>query len=429
MRFPFPRILPILTVLALAATLAPRGFAGDVAPIELRRIDPDATPYGTFQSFNQKVASTSCGVFFTYLKSRDEPFLRQQWRLMRCRPGESEFGIVHEAVHATNPPCVETDEAGNVFVGHTDFKENQALFLRFAPERDFRDPTTRAVPGVGGGKFSMVWDPRRRRLHYASGDGTFLTLNADLELLARRALLAPGAQAVLQYPHLALGADGSLHLAWTTSVRDRWHYWSIHHLVSTDGGDRWRPAAAAGSALPIPADDPARTDEITTPEEHGLQTWLAGFLVRRREAHFVYLASRHIDDVAGFYRYLDDARPRHKVLALETGAVESRSGLGEGMSGSCGLDGFLVQDADSLYYVSSGRGRIACSRSEDGGTTWRIVARSEAGAALVFPYAVGGARQPTSEGFVVGTFTDRLEGPTQATGRASVWFFRIPVRK
>lgn len=55
--------------------------------IEMRCVDDEATCYGTFQSHNQKVLWTAQGLFMTHLRSRNQEYTAQQWRLSHSEDG------------------------------------------------------------------------------------------------------------------------------------------------------------------------------------------------------------------------------------------------------------------------------------------------------------------------------------------------------
>ncbi|MEO6437125.1 MAG: hypothetical protein ABIP55_15385, partial [Tepidisphaeraceae bacterium] len=109
------RAIIAVVILSAGAT----GAAG-VAKIELTCVDDRATGYGTFQSHNQKVLSCSGGIFMTHLRTRNEAYTAQQWRLSRSTDGGRTFTTLHEATHATHPPSIETDEHDNVYFFRSD---------------------------------------------------------------------------------------------------------------------------------------------------------------------------------------------------------------------------------------------------------------------------------------------------------------------
>jgi len=99
-------LAPVLMCAALC--LAAAGWAQEGPPgltvIRPVVVDPDATGYGTFQSHNQKVVSNRRGVFMTHIRTRNEPYTAQQWRLSRSTDGgqsftdDDAFGVEHDGL-------------------------------------------------------------------------------------------------------------------------------------------------------------------------------------------------------------------------------------------------------------------------------------------------------------------------------------------
>src|SRR5690349_80999 len=79
-------------------------FARDagLTRIELTCVDPAATGYGTFQSHNQKVVANRRGYFMTHIRTRNEAYTAQQWRLSWSRDGGRSFETLYQDTHATN---------------------------------------------------------------------------------------------------------------------------------------------------------------------------------------------------------------------------------------------------------------------------------------------------------------------------------------
>ena len=71
--------------------------AAGAAPvnIQLTHVDDVTTGYGTFQSHNQKVLSNRSGIFMSHLRSQNEPYTAQQWRLSRSTDGGRSFATVY----------------------------------------------------------------------------------------------------------------------------------------------------------------------------------------------------------------------------------------------------------------------------------------------------------------------------------------------
>src|SRR5688572_14323817 len=120
--FHFPSFLLLILACALAAA--------QPAEISLTCVDPTATGYGTFQSHNQKVLSNSSGIFMTHLRSRNEAYTAQQWRLSRSTDGGKTFATIFEATNATNPGVIETDAEANIYLIRPDFSDG-ASYLHF----------------------------------------------------------------------------------------------------------------------------------------------------------------------------------------------------------------------------------------------------------------------------------------------------------
>jgi hypothetical protein len=70
--------------------------------------------------------------------------------------------------------------------------------------------------------------------------------------------------------------------------------------------------------------------------------------------------------------------------------------------------------------------RVACLRSDDNGATWRDHAVSEP---FKFLYAIGGCREITPDGYIIGTFTDVVKAVPNEQSKGRVYFFRIPASK
>jgi len=381
--------------------------------MEVALVDPSATGYATFQSHNHKVVWTRSGVFLAYLRTCNEAYTAQQWRLVRTRDGGRSFETVWEGVHATNPPVLEADAAGNVYLVRVDFAEGSAYLYRFLASRGYRDPEITRIPQGAAGKYCLCLDERRRRLYYFAHNGTFHVLALDGRLLRTTTLLRDGPHGALQYPLLALGPQGALYAAWTTVQHGAYLYRSIQLMKSRDGGETWETMAGKRILLPAVADETGPTDPVTGPEELGVHTWLASMIATRDHLHLHYL--RQSDP------------PRHCVVRWNvTTGHRDPPGVcdlsGETLS-PLSLDGFFCAPAGSsrsLAVLASRYGRLVCLRSDDAGATWRDHAVS---AAAYGVYALGGCRRATPDGWIIGAFTDTRG---VATGDAArVYFVRV----
>ena len=80
------------------------------------RIDSNVTHYATFQSHNQKVVANEHGYFTTHIRDRDKPYLAQTWRVSRSTDRGANFKTIFQRTDATNPPVIETDSEGNLYL-------------------------------------------------------------------------------------------------------------------------------------------------------------------------------------------------------------------------------------------------------------------------------------------------------------------------
>lgn len=384
-----------------------------LAPIALTRVDAEATGYATFQSHNQKLVETRHGLFAAYIRTRNADFTAQTWRLVRSTDGGRTFSTLYEAVHATNPPTLEADSRGNLYLIRVDLVSGDAALYIFQAERRFRDPRIILLPGGAAGKYAACLDERRNSLYFLAHSGRFFRVGLPEGAVERIELIKDGPDAHLQYPSLALDEAGRLHAAWTTVRRGEYLYWDIHHMLSEDGGHTWHNMGGGELDLPVVADQHGRALRITRDDEFAIHTWLSGFATAGGKAHFVYLAQSK------------PARQRYLRYDIATGKLEvdTSDTLRGGRIHIQSLDGLLTTDRGKLYCVGGDGGRLACLVSFDNGTTWREHARSEQRFTL---YAIGGPRQAARSGEVIGMFTDYVEEAEGAARKPMVYFFRIP---
>jgi hypothetical protein len=359
------------------------------------------------------VLANSGGIFMSHIRSRNEEYTAQQWRLSRSTDGGKSFQTIHEATHATNPAVIETDEQGNLYLARPDFVDGNSYLHLFSAADGYRQPRVTSIPSSAAGKFAMAIDAARRQLYYCSQNHTFHVVGLDGKVKRYATLLKAGKHALMQYPLLCLDDAGTLHLAWTTSLPDRYLYWDIHYANSPDGGVTWRKMDGTPLELPIIADDSGPTDRISLDDEFEVHTWLSSFIVREGKIHFLYQAQKNPAE-QHYVRYdlktarrEQDTTPRFKSDAIELS----------------GLDGFFAASRSALYCVGhTPDGRVGCLVSEDNGRTWSDHAVSRKIESL---YALGGCRAVTADGYVVGSFTDNQTSSTDAGGTARVYFFRI----
>jgi hypothetical protein len=172
--------------------------------------------------------------------------------------------------------------------------------------------------------------------------------------------------------------------------------------------------------MPAIADEGGPADRITLDDEFEAHTWLESFFVRGGKGHFLYLAQTQPPrqhymryDVATAMRELD-MQPEFKgqTLSLRN------------------LDGFFATRAAepnaTIYVVSRDAGaiRLACLASDDNGSTWRDYA---VGPVVTNVYAIGGCREVTDDGWIIGSFTEQIASTLDPGGGSKVHFFRIRV--
>jgi hypothetical protein len=405
----------VFLLFAFAASCAQ---AAELSKIELTLVDSEAIGYGTFQSHNQKVVSNRRGIFMTHIRTRNEPYTAQQWRLSWSRDRGRKFETLYEATDATNPPVLETDDEDNVYLIRPDFADGHAYLYRFMAAKDFRDPAITRIKSGAAGKYSMVLDLKRKQLYYFAHNNTFHRISMAGEVLASTNLLTGGKNAVLQYPLLFLEAEGTLHAAWTTQKNGVYMYWDIHYMQSSDGGSSWRTMRGAPVSLPAIADEHGPTDRITLDDEFESHTWLESFLVRSGKAHFLYLAQTK-SPRQHYVRY--DLKSAKRELDIQP---EFRGGQLAIRS----LDGFLAtrekESKSTIYAIShdANASRLACLASDDDGNTWYDFAVSQT---LTSAYSIGGCREVTPDGYVIGSFTEQMPAPTITNATSKVYFFKI----
>lgn len=258
--------------------------------VETVCVDREATGYATFQSHNQKVVSNRNGLFMAYLRSRNEAYTAQQWRLVRSTDGGKHWTTLYEATHATNPPALETDAQGNLYLVRPDFLDGHAYLYRFHAASGYREPLVSRIANGAAGKFALCLDPIRRQLYYFAHNDTFHVVGLDGSVRRSYRILQPGTHAILQYPHLSLDRDGTLYAAWTTQKHGVYLYWDIHYMRSRDGGQSWQKLDGTSLSLPVVADNTGPAEGIIREDEYPVHTWLSSFLVRAGKLHFVYQA-------------------------------------------------------------------------------------------------------------------------------------------
>jgi hypothetical protein len=162
-------------------------------------------------------------------------------------------------------------------------------------------------------------------------------------------------------------------------------------------------------APPIVADDTGPAARVNLDDELDASSWLSSFRARDGKGHFLYLSTVN-PPRQHYVRYdLKTAKRELDVQPTFKGeTIELR-----------GLDGFFATSAKTLFVVGhTPESRIGCLASDDNGATWRDHALSDPLDGL---YALGGARDVTPDGFVIGSFT---QSPSTGGG-SKVYFLRI----
>jgi len=422
--------------------LPPRAALGQSQvgpPVELTMVDPDAHAGATFQSHNQKVVANAYGIFMTYLHKqqcclsignsccdKDDPLcfnpttqscrdagkeITSTWRLSRSTDGGTTFTTVYEGEHGTAPPAVETDSQGNIYLARTDWFQGglNSHVMRFLASNNFQNPTSTTLTGAWGTKFTMEIDEARGQLYFFSNSNKFFRVRlSDLAVIAEYQLLRNGDSASMQYPYFYLDDNGHLYLAWTTQRNpalngqcgnDHW-YWSIQFMRSLDGGVTWVKPNGQRLEPPILADHDGPTDEITPIEERCMNTWLSTFLVKGDKIHFVYNAHTTSPRVSRqhYVRY-DLAMSRiDRTVFPDNISVETFSGV---LATRRSIKEIFFVGMRNSGNTSS---RIVVLKSEDNGLTWRVHAL---GPNPISPtYALGGSPQVTSDGKIIGSYTE-----------------------
>ncbi len=404
----------------------------ELRDIEIVCVDEDAFGYATFQSHNQKVVSNRNGIFMTYLKKRhNQAYTSQTWRLARSVDGGRTFSVLFEATDPTNPPVLETDEVDNIYLARPDFVDRHAYLYRFLAEEGYARPHVTRVEKGSAGKYCMMYDRNRGQLTYFAHNNTFHAVWLDGTVRSSQTILKTGPTACLQYPQLSLDPDGTLHAAWTTNKNDEYLYTDIHYMQSGDGGKTWRKMDGTPLDLPVVADYHGPADQVNLDDEYDHHTWLSSFMVKGGKLHFVYKYAAPGDRARQHYvRY--DVKTARREVDVWPEFKGDRISLSH-------VDGFFASRAEwpgsPLYCVLAQDGRVACLRSDDNGEGWQDHAISERRFAthekMSNPYAIGGCREVTADGYVIGSFTDRIPDPDQVSdltapgAAAPVYFFKF----
>lgn len=417
--------MPCWQIVLLSALLPMRVTRAEepatLRQVQITCIDDAVIHSATFQSNTQHLVSNRNGIFAAYVKSRNEDYTAQNWRLVRSTDEGRSFSVVAEGVAATNPPVLETDEADNLYVCRVDWKNNNSAIDCFSSSEDYKKIRTLELAGVAGGKFAMGLDRSRQRLCFITLDGVLHRVGVGGQMLPPVKLLVNGERAVLQYPSLHFDERNDLYFCWTTVAHGKYLYYDIHVARSTDGGDRWETLSGKQLTVPFAADDGGPADLISLKSEFEVTTWLANALPRFGKLHAVYETQ---------------SEPRrYNYVRLDTIRGQEELRIAPAFGGKSlrlqGLDGSLASQANKpdapIFCVvrDATRARLACLRSDDQGSSWSDWAVSPD---FHSPYAIGTCREISANGAVLGTFTDAIEPSNDNFGKSKIYFFSIPAK-
>lgn len=382
-----------------------------VARMRISTVDDDATGYGTFQSHNQKVVSTSYGIFMTYVKTA--PFAEEipTWRLLRSQDCGDTFQPIWEGTDRTYAPALEATADGTLYLAHGDEATNAAHFYRLSPLTEFVPEPLATVDEAHAQKFSLLLDEARGNLYYLAYLGPnihdrhlrFVRLDMNGAVTADYLLTGGEMTAKPTYPRMVL-SDGILYVAWSSDKidGDNNDYYSIHGVRSPDGGVTWQSLSGTPLIPPFEGDQGGDTTEVTHPVERPCSTWLAGFAVTRGKAHFLYKNDSNDNLPCSLKRTM-----RYQRFNVAGGAREADvTGFAPANVPFDSRDGFFAISARAGSLLATGRtkdNRIATVASTNDGNTWSL--KSQSAPLMDNIYAIGGQRDVTAEGMVFGSYT------------------------
>ena len=386
--------------------------------IEVATVDPQInTIYGTFQSHNQKMVANQYGIFMTYLQSGNDAEWNT-WCLLRSTDGGKTFATIYENTNYTRAPVIETDDHGTIYLAHpdwgADFTGTNSYLYRFTPKNNFTKPAKTTIPNSASGKYSMILDKSRGQLYYFSYEnGSFTVIGINGRIKSHYQLTTPGTSAYVMYPYLYLDENNVLYAAWTNQKFGVYLYWDIHFVLSKDGGATWQKPDGKVLSLPIVSDETGPTDRITLNDEFDVHTWLWTLIVKNGKVHLPYRATT--DPYRQHYVRFDLATAKKDLDTYPVWKGETISFLN--------LDGFcatrVTQSDFPLYCISrTVDGHLGVLVSYDNGTSWHDYAVSDFNDQGL--YAIGGAREVTADGYIIGSYTD-------ARTINAVRFFKVKV--
>ncbi len=397
---------------------ATTGRLPGVTEIEMLLVANSNTGAATFHSHNQNVVSNSRGIFMTYILSANDDFTAQHWQLIHSKDGGQSFEVLIDEIAGTNPPVLETDAFDNIYLARPEFSLVDAELFKLQSVNDYAMPSMSVtLPGGKFGKYAMAIDEVDQHIHYFSANGVLNSVDLQSTEVLNRAVINGGAVPP-QYALINMGPSGNLHLAWTTQeFNDPFTpYWSVQHMMSSNGGEDWKTLSNDPLTLPVIGDNNGPTDLIANINAEDRSTWLASMLEKNGKLHFVIqIGGNESEGIVDKQRYV-----RYDLTSAQIDAQMYPEFKGEQISFRFS-DGFFVTDSNQptspLYVVMNEASRLACLVSYDNGVNWEDYA---VGPNMTSPFAVSGSREITSDGYIIGSVTD-----LNSTGGGEVYFFKI----
>ena len=396
--------------------------------------------YGTFQSLLQKTVSNKNGLFTAYLQSYqngggDGGDDLATWVVKRSVDGGATWSpILTHTDTGTKTPCLETNSAGDIFLAYPANHFQDAYFNKLLASENYTPAHTLNLPSDGAGKYSCEYD-ETAGIFYFLGWRNLARINpSTMTLIDQKQMFVSGPKGVPEYPHIASNADNSsLAIAWTTETptvlgfgNGGEPYADIRFAATWDHGVTWGvPWIGNNLSLPITVDETGAAPRALVPGDYEsiwtasaaqpAQNWLDSLMSVDGYLYFLYLHQSAGTYSTRLVRFnASDSTSQTNLLSLSGSTITMDSN-----------GAFLAYQSASaghiLYAVGSTTDtRLGVLISRDDGTTWSDWAKSDV---LSRPlYAVSGMRKVTSDGFIIGAYT---ESPLSGETSARVRFFKI----
>jgi hypothetical protein len=390
----------------------PAGKSCPTRALQAVLLDTATTGYATFQSDCQKVVSNPYGYFLTYEHVEGTSATPGVWRLVQSKDqGRTFQTLIEDTTHATRAPALETHSGGMLYLASPDWLTNNSQVLIFNPN----DHTEHLIPLPGVityAKYAAAFDEPNHLLYYsATQSGHTLTIDTMTDAVTNIQLFTSGQHAEVHYPNLALGADGLLYYGWTTTKIGSSLYYSDHFVVNSNRGQTWAVPGGQTLTPPLIADDTGPSVLVTQPSDIGTSNWMDNLLPWKGKVHFVYTNTNG----QRYVRY---------NMALPYG-IDKRVDQIQGDTIKLGgLGNFFAADDQTGYLYLTGpvyaSYNIATLISRDNGETWHDFAQSVISPGPV-AYATGGFRKVTTDGGIIGSFTDN--------NNYNVYFIRVKAER